>query len=234
MPAWVVPAAIAAGGAIINAFQGWRARKVNENYVKQQNAYNAPKAQMARFQSAGLNPNLVYTQGTPGNQSTTLSQTEGLQGSGSDVVSGYNQSSLAQSQVSAQGAQKLRTEAMTEVAKLQAEVLRKNPMLDSSYVNALVNSMIGTANDKMNQANISGVQAEWMKDKGKAKMEAELNLLVQKFDLGTSDQKIKAEVLQSKVFQNAISDLQVKFLQDFQLTPQHILDFVKLLLLKIK
>lgn len=32
------------------------------------NAYNTPMAQMARYSQAGLNPNLVYTQGTPGNQ----------------------------------------------------------------------------------------------------------------------------------------------------------------------
>lgn len=34
-----------------------------------QNAYNSPAAQMARFKQAGLNPNLIYGQGTPGNSS---------------------------------------------------------------------------------------------------------------------------------------------------------------------
>lgn len=32
-----------------------------------QNAYNTPKNQMQRYQDAGLNPNLIYGQGTPGN-----------------------------------------------------------------------------------------------------------------------------------------------------------------------
>lgn len=32
-----------------------------------QNAYNSPAAQMARFKEAGLNPHLMYGQGTPGN-----------------------------------------------------------------------------------------------------------------------------------------------------------------------
>ena len=31
------------------------------------NEYNSPKEQMKRFQEAGLNPMLAYTQGTPGN-----------------------------------------------------------------------------------------------------------------------------------------------------------------------
>lgn len=36
-----------------------------------QNAYNSPKAQMERFKEAGLNPNLMYGQGTPGNASAS-------------------------------------------------------------------------------------------------------------------------------------------------------------------
>lgn len=36
-----------------------------------QNAYNSPEQQMARFGSAGLNPHLIYGQGTSGNSSST-------------------------------------------------------------------------------------------------------------------------------------------------------------------
>ena len=35
-----------------------------------QNEYNTPSAQMERFQQAGLNPNLIYGQGTAGNATT--------------------------------------------------------------------------------------------------------------------------------------------------------------------
>lgn len=37
--------------------------------ITEMNKYNQPVNQMKRFEQAGLNPNLVYTQGTPGNQS---------------------------------------------------------------------------------------------------------------------------------------------------------------------
>lgn len=37
--------------------------------VKAMNLYNSPKSQMERFTDAGLNKNLIYTQGNPGNQS---------------------------------------------------------------------------------------------------------------------------------------------------------------------
>jgi hypothetical protein len=41
----------------------------NKEMVNLQNQYNSPLAQMQRFKDAGLNPNLIYGQGTPGNQS---------------------------------------------------------------------------------------------------------------------------------------------------------------------
>jgi len=37
-----------------------------------QNAYNTPASQMARFQDAGLNPNLIYGQGTHGNATSSV------------------------------------------------------------------------------------------------------------------------------------------------------------------
>jgi len=58
MPAWLVPAiqgAVALGGMLL----GNRAAKKRQ---EEMNEYNAPKNQMARFQEAGLNPNLAYGQ----------------------------------------------------------------------------------------------------------------------------------------------------------------------------
>lgn len=41
----------------------------NERMWHMQNEYNSPSSQMERYAQAGLNPNLVYGQGTPGNAS---------------------------------------------------------------------------------------------------------------------------------------------------------------------
>ena len=38
-----------------------------------QNEYNSPASQMSRYREAGLNPNLIYGQGTPGNASSSPS-----------------------------------------------------------------------------------------------------------------------------------------------------------------
>lgn len=42
----------------------------NVDMWNRQNEYNSPAAQMQRFASAGLNPNLIYQQGNPGNASS--------------------------------------------------------------------------------------------------------------------------------------------------------------------
>lgn len=44
-----------------------RTRKDNIEFWNMQNAYNSPKAQMARFEEAGLNPHLIYGRGESGN-----------------------------------------------------------------------------------------------------------------------------------------------------------------------
>lgn len=80
----IAAAAPAIGSALSGLFGGRAQKKANEanrelaeyQYGKQlemwhlQNQYNAPSAQMQRFKEAGLNPNLIYGQGNPGNAST--------------------------------------------------------------------------------------------------------------------------------------------------------------------
>lgn len=44
-----------------------RANAQNIKFWNMQNAYNHPAQQMQRFKDAGLNPNLIYGKGTPGN-----------------------------------------------------------------------------------------------------------------------------------------------------------------------
>lgn len=50
-----------------NAAQARLAYKRNVKFWNMQNEYNTPSAQMQRFKEAGLNPNLIYGQGNPGN-----------------------------------------------------------------------------------------------------------------------------------------------------------------------
>lgn len=43
--------------------------ELSQEAIRRQNEYNSPLKQMERFKAAGLNPALMYGQGTPGNQS---------------------------------------------------------------------------------------------------------------------------------------------------------------------
>lgn len=82
----VASALIAGGSRLVGSFLQSRQQKRNINRTFQEQVrlqdrqfskdvemwnmmknYNLPKAQMERFKSAGLNPNLIYGQGTPGN-----------------------------------------------------------------------------------------------------------------------------------------------------------------------
>lgn len=58
------------GQGITNVSTKRRQKAAFDNNVRMwimQNEYNHPKMQMQRYQEAGLNPNLIYGQGTPGN-----------------------------------------------------------------------------------------------------------------------------------------------------------------------
>ena len=66
-----------------------------------QNEYNTPKAQMARFAEAGLNPNLIYGQASSGNAgSLTSASARGLSGALGSISSAF-QTAMALKQFSA-------------------------------------------------------------------------------------------------------------------------------------
>lgn len=67
---YIAPAASGLFGIITGAMQNQWNRKM----VREQNEYNSPAQQMARYRAAGLNPNLIYGQGNSGNQSAPVSQ----------------------------------------------------------------------------------------------------------------------------------------------------------------
>jgi len=74
---WSNPAGQAVSGAfgLLGSYLNYRYQKnlaeqqnqYNIDMWKMQNEYNSPQAQMQRFEEAGLNPNLIYSQGNAGN-----------------------------------------------------------------------------------------------------------------------------------------------------------------------
>lgn len=214
--------------------------------IDKQNQYNTPEEQMKRFQTAGLNPNLIYGTGNPGNQSTAgtapsmipkdfgainqaLSNAGGL---GANIL----QNELTRSQINAVNATTRQRNAQVQVNELQARVLAANPLLDEEGFKATIQSLKAAAELKGEDTKLRRVQAD-VADKASghvvAKIFNEVQNLEQKFRLGELDEKLKAEVLKSKEFQNAILEVQKKFMADGEVGANQIYQFITLLLTKI-
>lgn len=235
-------------GKKLAAFQA----AMNERYLKMQLDWNDPSNERARLERAGLNPALMYQGGTSGgNQSQPLEypsqQAPDFRTNAfADMVQIMNQTRLATSQISAQKSVIQKNAADVELKAIQKAVLDKNPVLDPSALEAIVSSIKASAQIKQNESRISDTTAEWMNERkfdgngnyspytnAQRKLDAELDLLVQRFNLGTTDQKIKSEILNGKEFQNAILEVQKKFMTDGEITPQHIYQFLQMLLMKL-
>lgn len=221
---------------------------LNERYLKQQLEYNSPESQMKRYKEAGLNPHLIYGQGTPGNQVAPLQspslESPDYQSLSREVVDSTMRAGLQAHQVQAIDANTAKAQAQTAVSALQARVLEANPSLNPTGYNAIIDSLKAAAESKMAEATIAKDKALWWKhlsDRGDGtwmrngwnKMEQELKLLEQRFKLGEADQKVKAEILQSKDFQNELQRIQLSWMKDGDITPQHIYQFITMFLMKM-
>lgn len=252
MPAWLVPAIMGVASLVGSLFGQRKQNKenrslaayqadMNNRYMDKQLEYNSPSNQMQRFQAAGLNPNLVYGQGNPGNQSAPQQYPEiGRTNYGdmgiSQALQMYNSTAMNMSQVQAVNARTLQTGALEALNKLQAQVLSRNPLLTDTGFNAIIDGLKSTAEIKANESGISKIKlftddasSQWVV----LQMQREVELLEQKYKLGDLDGKLKAEVLRSKGFQNDILEVQKRFMTESEITPQHILQFIQLLLMKL-
>lgn len=237
---WVVPAIMAAGQIVSTALQNRSARKNTELM----NKYNSPANQMKRYSQAGLNPNLIYGQGTPGNQSapTPVASYAGAL----EALPVYNQTRMVDAQVSAKNAETVKKQTEVEVAKVQKRLLEANPLLNNEGFLATLEILKSTAQMKTNESTISNLQtAALTKISGRQRNEdgvptyytqaaekvlTEVDLLVQKFHLQETDLKIKAQILSGEEFRNAILEVQKRFMVDFDLSPQNWMQFVTILL----
>lgn len=221
--------------------------KYNMELMKYQLDYNTPKNQMARYKEAGLNPNLVYNQGNPGNMQSAPSYPDIKVPDYQAVTSGLG-SQLADLSVKAGQAKLLSTQAdlnkvktdesavKQDLMRAQRDLTKANPYMRPEYVNAMVMQLESTAKLKYTEASF---YTDWTTEngvrwqRGYLKMQRELDLLAQKLNLNNADLKVKAEIIQSKEFQNALQEIQVKWMKDGDITSQHIYTGIMLMLSKL-
>lgn len=249
MAPWIIPAAFGAADFLGGLFGQKKQADHNMGLAKYQNdfnykmwqennAYNTPANQMARFKEAGLNPNLAYGQGSPGNSSSPVQSADVKP---ADMQSAYriapiaNQTAMTMAQVQAIRADTVQKGVVTELKTLEIQVMRRNPLLDDGAFSAVIEGLKSTASIKASESRTSAIgveMAEASKGWTVQKIAHEVELLEQRFKLGELDMKIKAEVLNSKVFQNAILEVQKKFMADGNVGPAQIYQFIQLLLMK--
>lgn len=186
----------------------------------------------------------MYGQGTAGNQSApaqTFSYAPALEA--------LNQTRMVDSQVQAKNAETVKKQMDTQVAAIQKRLLMANPLLNNEGFQATLQILKSTAAMKTNDETLSMLQTQALTQMSShqrtqdgmptyysnaaEKVLAEIDLLNQKFDLGQQDSKIKAEVVSGKEFQNAILEVQKKFMTDGELTPQNWFQFVTILLQRL-
>lgn len=204
--------------------------------MKFQMDYNSPVNQRKRFEEAGLNPALMYGQGSPGNLDRPPQYPQIKQPDFSFMQAGLG-TTLAQMELMKAQAdltnQKV-SESSTKQVMMEAQtaLMQNNPHMRKEYVDSMVRNLTSVADLKEQEAGfmlsktrVDGVG--W--DRGFLKMQRELDLLDSKFNLQSADAKIKAQVLESKEFQNWINDFTRRFMADGEVNRDHIMYFVKMI-----
>lgn len=211
--------------------------------------YDTPQAQMQRLKDAGLNPNLIYGSGSAAAGSFEAPSAPNVPGVSSHSIDAavlgnlgteFQQARLMAAQTDLT---QMRTEESTvkqDLMKAQKDVTKANPYLKEGYVDSLVAQLKATADLKKQEASFMLEQVTGKvngKDvdvpgvaRGYVIMQEQMRQLFNKFQLQEADLKIKAQILESKEFQNALSEIQVQWMRDGDITPQHIFQAIFMLL----
>lgn len=221
---WLIPA-IATAANLAGTFIGQGMQRRENRRARR---YNSPKAQMQRYRDAGLNPNLIYSQGTPGNYGTPIDYQQ-FGNVGSSFIEASQTS--AQTELTQQKTQE--SVSKTDLIDAQEDLVRANPFLDPEYLANFVEKGIADSQIKRQERDYKlSIDAEGFEN-GIRKMQTEVDLLMQRYQLGEADKKIKAQVFQSKEFQNELQRIQLNWMKDGDITPQHIYQGIMMVLMKL-
>lgn len=209
--------------------------KANKELIKYQNAYNTPSNQRKRYEEANMNPNLAYSQGNPGNQSSP-GPTVDYQNAFADIGEKIARIGLMKSQTDLTTTKVDESGVKQDLMRSQNALIKANPYMRKEYVDSMVTQLRSIATMKAQESSFmtstypDAQGHRW--ERGFLKMQRELDLLGQKYNLGSADQQIKAQVIESKEFQNSLLEIQKEWMADGDITPQHIYQGIMMLLSK--
>lgn len=124
-----------------------------------ENAYNSPSAQMARFQEAGLNPNLMYAQGNAGNAGSSPSYESNesadlalpMIGLYQSLVGMHNNTRSVDSQVATAGTQQALNRASASNLGVQNDNLVKTGHLIDAQVGETIQRQLKEAQEAITE-----------------------------------------------------------------------------------
>lgn len=219
----------------------------NRRLQQEQRVYDSPAAQMARYKEAGLNPHLIYGSGSSAgaafpisSQGIAPSRIDAPTANYPDVASGFLQAgqTLAQTQLATQKA--VESEQKVALMEVQTDIAKSNPMLNPHVYRSTIFSMEALATQKAQEARYLSDFTDEKNTRAEKRIELEIQSMFQRLGLGQSelelkqmDKAIKNKILESKEFENALKEVQVKWLKDGDFTPQHIFQGLMLILQKM-
>lgn len=226
-------------------FAEWQHQKELE-LRKWQLGYDSPEEQMKRLKAAGLNPNMVYGSGTQASGSfgppmkypdVAPYQMAGVQAPDwGSIGTQFQQARLMDAQTDLTKVKTDESSVKQDLMKAQKALTDANPYLKPGYVDSMVLNLKSVAQLKEQESSfmlsktVPGLEMEGRWERGYLKMQRELDLLQQKFNLGTADQQVKARIIESKEFENALKKVQADWMKDGDITPQHIYQGIFMLL----
>lgn len=213
----------------------------NKRIQNEQRVYDSPEAQMARYKAAGLNPHLIYGSGSSAGSAFPIS-TQGIapsridapSASYPDVAGSFLQAGQSLAATELAEAKTVESTYKSEALSIQNAIARANPMLDPGVASWVKTSMEETARLKAIESR------QWMaKHQGggtlkiQEKINGQLEQMYQKIGLNDADKAIRNKILESKEFENAVKEIQMHWLKDADITPQHIYQAILMMLTKM-
>lgn len=220
----------------------------NKRLQQEQRMYDTPQQQMARYKAAGLNPHLIYGSGSGSSGGTFAFSSPGIapsrvdapSASYPDIAGSYLQAGQLMAQTDLTQAKAVESGYKSEVLELQAAIAKTNPMLDEDVYKKTVRVLELAAQRKITEEKyLYDISRGEMDKDGTTlipalrKIQNELDKAAQEIGLNTTDQAIKNKILESKEFENMLKEIQVKWLKDGDMTPQHIYQGILMLLMKM-
>lgn len=195
---------------------------------REQREYDSPQAQMARYIAAGLNPNLIYGSGSSAGQVFPIDA-----GSVAPVridppaAAAPDFGALirnAQTVMNTRVAEQRMEESgmRTQLIEVQKEIAKHNPMLRPEVAASVADMVDMAAREKATTSFYWTSPDSKGNSRIEQKIRQELEAGFQRLGLNTKDLELKNKILESKEFENFLKEIQVNWMKDADITPEHI------------